>query len=96
MTKPKSYDYVIYYNDQTYQTFNLTKPDVEEIGYAMLKQAVAKVSIGFVNTADIRSIVERIDPPAPTKPEIDQMNPQLSFEEQAYINELMGVRNGNH
>lgn len=95
MTKPKSYDYIVYFKDQTYQTFSLTRADVDAIGEAMdsrRTQAVAKLSIGYINTQDIRSIVEHKAPATSTPVESEEdLHPTLSLEDQAYIDQLLGT-----
>lgn len=93
MTKPKAFDYVIYYTDQTYQVFSLTRVDVDAIGEAMTHEdGVARVSIGFLRTNEIRSIVQHKPAPMPQpQPELEETHPLLSLEEQAYIDQLLGA-----
>lgn len=89
MAKPKSYPYVVYYKDQTYQTIMLTKKDFEEVCNAIEQSRPVKITIGIMQTFDIRSVLERIDPPmAESQEELkSELPPTMTMEEMAYYYE---------
>lgn len=95
-TRAKKYSYVVYYKDQTYQTIDITRSDFEELKRAKVAGGdVANLSIGFMETVDIRSVFERIDPPKSDKKEdiIAELPPNMSLEAEAfYYGEIQRMR----
>lgn len=49
--------YTIYYNDNTYLTYELTEKEANSIGSSMGMDTNVQTSIGWIRTSDIRSII---------------------------------------
>lgn len=86
-TPPKQYPYAIYYSDNSYMIYDLTKADYEALTKAILEQAPAvKVSIGVLQTKDIRAVIkQREEKPKKEKPAV----PDLSVDELEYLKESL-------
>lgn len=67
-TPKKRKPYNIIYTDQTYQTFELTREDLEILTTAWECKGIAGISGDvFLATTDIRTIVPFVAPPEPPK-----------------------------
>lgn len=74
--------YAIYYKDNSYMTYDLTKSDYEALRGALGFCEYVETSIGMLATGDIRAVIEqRPLPPQEEKP----TNPPLSQDAYAWI-----------
>jgi hypothetical protein len=76
--------YTVYYNDQSYLSYMLTKDEYEALGQNLGYELNIETSVGYLNTSNMRSII--LQKSAPKQKDNASANPDLSKEEQEWIN----------
>lgn len=93
-TKPGRRTYAIYYSDNTYMTYELTRGDYEKLEdtFNANKQHV-KLSLGILALKDIRAVIEQREA-APVTESDEGADPILSPDELVYMKQLKGEHYG--
>lgn len=89
MRKPRNklYPFAIYYTDGSYLIYDLTGKDYKALKEAITKGEPVELSVGFLTTKDIRSVIRQKETkdPVPEKPAV----PELSIEEMQYLKQAL-------
>lgn len=86
-SRNKLYPFAIYYTDGSYLIYDLTKKDYKALKEAITKGEPVELSVGFLTTKDIRSVIRQkeTNAPVPEKPAV----PELSIEEMRYLKQSL-------
>lgn len=85
-TRPKVYPYAVYYRDGSFLIYEITDKDYKILSNSKKDNSVAVLSIGTLETVEIRAIIKQNPPPMPDK-QVTEGIPVLDSESQKWVEE---------